>query len=113
MRPKRIIAASAAAGVMLCGCGRKVTNGCADELKGSSWATDGIGAHARLTFDGDCAALTIESAGETSEISGLCVVDDGRIVILDDSDKYIFGYSLAGKTLTLTYGKDSAALYKE
>ena len=101
--------------VFLCGCTQS-TSGSVEELCNYSWSKtlDG-GAEVRLSFDGDSAALTVDSAGESIEISGKCVIDDSNIVIFVPSLSlnYGFEYLPKGDELDLTYGGGTITLEKE
>ncbi|MBQ1717099.1 MAG: hypothetical protein II025_04270, partial [Ruminococcus sp.] len=72
-------------------------------------------AEVRLSFDGDSAALTVDSAGESIEISGKCVIDDSNIVIFVPSLSlnYGFEYLPLGDELELSYEGDTITLEKE
>lgn len=83
------------------GCGADVVNDQFDEIRLYSWETQNGEIYSRLEFDGDNAVLTIVSPDSETEITGICLTDDSRLVIFDDTDEYCFGYTLAGKALTL------------
>ncbi len=85
-----------------CGCG--VINSNSDEIRQSDWVFAGRSAEASLVFDGNNAEMTVKNADGSDTISGLCVIDDERIVIIDSDDTYSFTYTLGGKKLLLSYG---------
>ena len=101
--------------VLLCGC-TKSSSGSIDELCDYSWSKtlDG-GAKIRLSFEGDDACLTVDSAGESIEIAGRCVVDESNIVIFVPSLSlnYGFEYLPLGDELELSYEGDTITLEKE
>ena len=101
--------------IFLCGCTQSAS-GSIDELCNYSWSKklDG-GAQVRLSFDGDSAVFTVDSAGENIEISGKCVIDNKSIVIFVPSLSlnYGFDYQPMGDELKLTYGGGTITLDKE
>ncbi len=98
--------------LILSGCGERIVNGCADEIRSGCWECRGDIA-ASLVFDGDRAVLTVSSPEEKAVISGLCLIDDGTLTICDESDEYVFGYTLRGKTLNLENDCGSADFVRE
>ena len=99
---KRIIAVLVAAFVLLLsGCGKNVVNDQSDEIRLSSWEAQSGKLTACLSFDGDRAELNIVSPDDSTQITGLCLFDDSRLLIIDETKTYSFGYTLSGKTLTL------------
>ena len=112
---KKIMFIFMIAAIAFSGCSQSVS-GRVDELCSCSWSkTLAGGAEVRLSFDGDNAALTVDSAGEKIEIAGKCVIDDSSIVIFVPalSVNYGFGYLPKGDKLDLTYGSATITLEKE
>lgn len=101
---------------LLCGCGRTVINTEADEIKLYSWEYTGKQTlAAELSFENDSAALTIENNGEHCVIEGLCVFGDQTFIIVDNTlkNKFVFGYTLSGKTLVLDYDGSTVSFDKK
>ncbi len=86
----------------LFGCSPVINND-ADEIKLHSWKSDS----AELSFDGDSAVMSLSFDNRNTIIDGLCVFDDEKFIIFDDSDKYFFYYELSGKTLSISYNGDT------
>ena len=110
---KMMALCTACAAALLCGCGSYECRSEADEITSAAWSVSEGDVSASLTFSGDCASLRIDSGSEHDELEGLCVIGDGVLIILDESDKFEFSYRLTGNTLTLGCGKDSVTLAKE
>lgn len=96
--------------LLLAGCGAPAVNSNSDEIRLSSWSFDSPTADAELSFSEDSAVLTLNNGVTSASISGLCLIDDSRLVILAEDDEYIFDYKLAGKTLTLSNGSGECSL---
>ena len=78
-----------------------------DEIKNASWEFSSGEISSKLTFDGDTAYFSISSGDISAEITGICVIDDGTMIILDELSDYCFDYKLHGHYLTLTYNGQS------
>lgn len=101
---------------ILCGCTQSAS-GNVDELCGASWSkTLEGGAAVSLRFEGNnCAYLTVESAGECTEIAGKYIADENQLVIFMPSlaQNYGFHYLPKGDELELSSGGRAITLEKQ
>ena len=100
--------------LILCGCTRVIRNA-ADEITLSDWSAvlEG-GAQVSLSFEGDKAAFSVDNAGKSSVVDGICILSPDEIVICDEErgENYCFAYILHGDHLELSYNNSVIILEK-
>ena len=95
------------------GCRQKIETS-SDEIRASDWHVSGSEVSGMLEFNDEYAYLYIDNGDDSCVISGLCVITDDNIRIIDNGLKseYLFTYILGGESLVLGYGGKEAVFEK-
>ncbi|MCI6007448.1 hypothetical protein ACTQ3M_09785 [Oscillospiraceae bacterium LCP25S3_E10] len=101
--------------LLLCGCTQRQIVSIPDELTAYSWEkSDKFGKEIKLSFEENCATLTIKSPDKSYKIQGNAIIDNDSIQIFDDSLKstFSFKYNLYGDKIKLKYNDNTIELDK-
>lgn len=100
----------------MCSCTRTMVEKKEDELKANRWQGKGdYMTVVDLSFSGDNATLKIESGGGAkTNISGLCIVDEEKIILTDKelNENFKFNYNLNRDKVELEYNGKKLVLSK-